>query len=448
MFIQLKQAHFGKPAGERLDVDEKSAQALVAAGIAEAVPGNPISEAIAKGMSEQMETMGKSITDLLNAALKRFQDAQAQASKHAVPAIFGAGGQGDPKKNFGDWALAVARGDRKYLEAHYGSKFNEWQAKAAMGEASGVTGGYTVPTEFYQQLITIMAEQTFIRPRAFVLPMSSATLLMPYLDVTTVQAAGTPPFFGGVKMSWTAESQTRKETEPQFKQLELKAWELSGYSVSSNVLLQDSVVGLEKFLMVLFAQAIAWFEEYAFLQGSGVGSPQGMLGCSAAIATGGNAGATARAAANSVGFADVATMWSKLLPVSWNKAIWTCSPSVVPQLLQLKDGAGRAIFLQIGSNTQGAITSAPVWSLLGRPIFPTEKVPALGTKGDLMLLDPSFYVIGDRMSIEVAASEHVNFLANQMTWRVVERVDGEPWLDAPVTLQDAATKVSPFVVLN
>ena len=110
----------------------------------------------------------------------------------------------------------------------------------------------------------------------------------------------------------------------------------------------------------------------------------------------------------------------------------------------LKDGANRAIFISID---QGA-TKSPNWSLLGRPVFPTEKVPALGTKGDLMLLDPSFYVVGDRMQIEIAASEHVNFLKNQMTWRVVERVDGQPWLDKPVTLQDGVTQVSPFVVLN
>ena len=100
---------------------------------------------------------------------------------------------------------------------------------------------------------------------------------IPYLDVSTVQSAGVSPFFGGVQMYWTAEAQTRTETEPQFKQLELKAWELSGYSVSSNVLLQDSVIGLEKFLMTLFAKSLAWFEEYAFLQGNGAGKPQGML---------------------------------------------------------------------------------------------------------------------------------------------------------------------------
>jgi HK97 family phage major capsid protein len=300
-----------------------------------------------------------------------------------------------------------------------------------------VTGGYTVPPEFYQQLQQIMAEEAFIRPRAFVVPMGSATMYMPYLDVTTVQSAGVSPFFGGVQMTWTAEGATRTETEPQFKQMELKAWELSGSSVSSNVLLQDSVAGLEKFLLTLFAKAIAWFEEYAFLAGNGAGKPQGMKDCAAAIAVNRNT-------ASHVYFPDVATMWSKLLPISWNRAIWVFSPSVVTDLLQLKDGANRAIFISID---QG-ITRTPTWSLLGRPAFPTEKVPALGTKGDLMLLDPSFYVIGDRMQIEVAASEHVNFLRNQTTWRVVERVDGQPWLSAPVTLQDGSSQVSPFVVLN
>src|SRR5262249_21856568 len=186
--------------------------------------------------------------------------------------------------------------------------------------------------EFYQQLLTIKAEETFVRPRAFVQPMGSATLQIPSLDITTVQSAGVSPFFGAVQMYWTAEAQTRTETEPQFKQMELKAWELSGYSVSSNVLLQDSVIGLEKFLMTLFARAIAWFEEFAFLQGNGVGKPQGMLGAGATLAVNRSGGA------NTVVFGDVASMWAKLLPVSWNKAIWVFSSSVVPQLLQLRTG--------------------------------------------------------------------------------------------------------------
>jgi HK97 family phage major capsid protein len=137
-------------------------------------------------------------------------------------------------------------------------------------------------------------------------------------------------------------------------------------------------------------------------------------------------------------------MQSKLLPSSWKNAVWLFSPSVVPELLQLKDGASRAIFISVD---QGA-AKTPTWNLLGRPAIATEKIPALGTNGDLMLIDPNFYVIGDRMQVEIAASEHVNFLSNQMTWRVVERVDGQPWLDKAITLQDTTTQVSPFVALN
>jgi HK97 family phage major capsid protein len=448
MWIELTKPFLGKAAGERLHVSAEEGQQLIATGHARPVSEDPLSPVIARGLESALAGFTRGLDGIIAQTLKQFADAQTQAKKHAVPAIFGQGAQGDPGKSFGDFLLAVARNDKAYLEKHYGSVFNAWQTKAALGESSGVTGGYTVPPDFYTNLVQLVAEQTFVRPRAFVVPMASMTLQIPYLDVTTVQSAGVSPFFGGVQMSWTAEAQTRTETEPQFKQLELKAWELSGYSVSSNVLLQDSVVGLEKFLLQLFAMSIAWFEEYAFLQGNGVGKPQGMVSAGAAIATGNNGGKTGRQTANSITFGDVAVMWSKLLPASWGKAIWACSPTAIPQLLQLQDGANRAIFLQIGSPSQGAITSAPNWQLLGRPLFPTEKLPALGTKGDLVLIDPSLYVIGDRMQVEIAASEHVNFLKNQMTWRVVERVDGQPWLEKPVTLQDASTQVSPFVVLN
>jgi HK97 family phage major capsid protein len=442
MFIEFTQDFQGRKAGERVAVSEKDREILIKAGVAKAFSDDPLTPVIARGLETALEGWRKGLDAIITQTLKQFADAQRMARKHAAPVIFGEGHDGDPKKTFGDWALAVARQDRAYLEKHYGSTFVAWQTKAALGEASGVTGGYTVPPDFYQSLVQLISENSIIRPRAFVLPMAGATLQIPFLDVTTVQAAGVSPFFGGVQMYWTAEAQTRTETEPLFKQMELKAWELSGYSVSSNVLLQDSVIDLEKFLMTLFAQAIAWFEEFAFLQGNGAGKPQGMLTTSACINSGPNAGA--RTTANQVQFADVAWMWSKLLPHSWGNAVWLFSPSVVPQLLQLKDGANRAIFISVD---QGAVKT-PTWSLLGRPAFPTEKLPALGASGDVMLLDPAFYVIGDRMSIQIAGSEHVNFLRNQMTWRVVERVDGQPWLDKAITLQDAVTTVSPFIALH
>ena len=443
MFITLKKEHLGHKAGATLDIHEEPvAKSLVEQGIAEAVPGDPYGPLMARAVESSVQALTKNLDTVISAALKQFADAQGKSRKNAVPAIFGEGGEGDPKKNFGDFCLAVARGDRNYLEKHYGSTFNAWQTKAALAEASGVTGGYTVPPDYYRQLLALIEEQTFIRPNAFVQPMASATLQFPYLDVTTVQSAGTTPFFGGVQMNWTAEAQNRTETEPKFKMMELKAWELSGYSVSSNVLLQDAAFGLEKFLFILFARAIAWYEEYAFLQGNGVGKPTGILNASATLTTGPNSGA--RTTSNTVKLADLTYMFSKMLPTSQKNAMWAFSPGVIPQILQLADASNRAIFITID---QGA-TKRPTWTLFGRPAVTTEKLPALGTSGDIIFFDPSLYVIGDRMQIEIAASEHVNFLANQMTWRVVERVDGQPWLDKYITLQDGTTTVSPFVALH
>jgi HK97 family phage major capsid protein len=447
MFIQLKKAYFGKQPGERVDTDEAHARSLIEQGVAEALPDNHLTGLVEKQIGGMLEGLTRGVNETITKTLQEFAKAQTLSRKNAVPAIFGPGGEGDPKKNFGDWLLCVVaattgtNGQKRIdaanrLEKDYGSMFNPWQ-KAALAESSGVAGGYIVPPDFYHQLLAIAAEESTFRQHAFVQPMASATLQFPYLDITTVQSAGVSPFFGGVQASWTAEAQTRTETEPQFKMMELKANELSGYTVSSNVLIQDAAFSLERFLMVLFGRAVSWFEEYAFLQGNGVGKPLGILNAPASYSL-------TRNTASHFYFADVSGMLAHLLPSSYTKARWYVSPGVVTDLLQLKDGANRAIFISID---QG-VTKAPVWKLLNLPVTITEKLPALGTKGDVMLIDPSLYVIGDRMQLEIVPSEHANFLKNQMTWRFVQRVDGQPWMDKPVTLQDGVTQVSPFVVLN
>jgi len=462
MFITLKKPYLGHSTGATLDIAEDPiAKTLIDQGIADPVPGDPYAPIIARALNTSMDALTKNMDTVIAKTLQQFGAAQAKSRKNAVPAIFGENEEGDTKKSFGDFALAVVRKDRNYLEKHYGSQFNEWQTKAALGDSSGSTGGYTVPPDFYMQLLAIMEESTFFRQRAFVQPMASATLQIPYLDITTVQDAGVSPFFGGVQMYWTAEAQTRTETEPAFKQLELKANELSGYSVSSNILLQDAAFGLEKFLFQLFGRAIAWYEEYAFLQGNGVGKPLGVLNANALVKVTRAGGANS----STLVMTDVAKMFGKLLPSSQTKAFWVTSPSVVNLLLSLADAGNRALFLpekyggfhQGPSNSQtpgpkgqqvGGWSPYNFWTLLGLPVFISEKSPALSNDGDLMLIDPSLYVIGDRQQIEIAASEHVNFLKNQMTWRVVERIDGQPWMDKPVTLQDGVTTVSPFVALH
>ena len=327
--------------------------------------------------------------------------------------------------------------------------------KAALAEGSGITGGYVVPPVFVNKLLELAIEDAFIRPRATVVPMTSRTITLPSLDVTSVPAAGTTQFLGGIAASWQPEAATINESEPTFRQTELTAWDLMFYTLASNQLLADNAVALDSVLTQLFSKAIVWYTEYAFLRGLGAGSsmPQGMLNAPAAIGVSRNAGSHFR-------LIDAATMLSKLLVESWGKAIWVMHQSVLVDLIMMKDvdtaatalaAGSRSVWLNPSPQTPGGpAANAPPMTFFGLPVFFTEKVPKLGTAGDVMLLDCSKYLIGDRMDLQLDVSPHVKFLNNQMVWRVIARLDGKPWLNNAVTLADgsATFTVSPFIYLN
>lgn len=349
--------------------------------------------------------------------------------------------------------------EAKYLSKHNVQKMGAGKdgvvEKAALAESSGITGGYTVPVMFSNNLLTLAIEDSVVAPRASKQPLTSRTLQVPSLDITTVPSAGNSPFLGGVTASWTAEAATRTETEPTFRQTTLTAWELSFYCVASNTLLADNAVGLDSLLTQLFSSAIGWYTDYAFLRGDGVGKPLGILNAPATINV-------TRNQANSFNWVDVAVMLSQfywLSRASGNIA-WVISPSVIAHLYRMNDmsasqtgaGFGRVLFVPIDKGAQADIpTSAGVQSigsLAGFPVIVSEKLPALGTTGCVVLADFSKYLLGTRQELQIDVSPHVKFLTNQMTWRVVWRGDGQPWLNSYVTLQDATSKVSPFLLLT
>ena len=86
--------------------------------------------------------------------------------------------------------------------------------------------------------------------------------------------------------------------------------------------------------------------------------------------------------------------------------------------------------------------------LLGLPIKWTEKTPALGTQGDIILMNPKWYYIGSRQGVSIATSEHIHFLQNRTVFRCCMRLDGQEKLPAPVFAKDGTNQVSPFVVLG
>jgi HK97 family phage major capsid protein len=437
MFIVLKKDLLGQKAGARVEVDDGVGKQLVESGAAEALKDDPLAPLMAKAMEGLFGTLTRSLETSLDSAMKEFARAAARSRKNAIPAIFGEGGGGDPKKTFGRFLLAVRAKDHKTLE-EMGSRFVEWdqpRQKTALTSQTGTLGGYLVPDDFYKRLMTLVTEMAVVRPRATVIPQSVKTTQIPVLDVTTVQSAGDTPYLGGLVARWTEEAASLNEAEPAFKMQDLSNYELSGYSKISNTLLSDEAIGLESFLMQLFSRAIAWYEDYAFLRGNGVGKPLGVQSWAGYVQV-------TRDTASHFKLNDVGNLYAKLLPGgSPNSVCWVIHPTVLADLINMT-GGDQVLFM--GNDAHGA----PKMTLLGKDIAVTEKVPALGTANCVSLNDFSQYLIGDRQQVEIAFSEHVAFLNNQSVWRFVSRVGGMPWLRDKITLQDASSTLSPFVGLT
>lgn len=334
--------------------------------------------------------------------------------------------------------------------------FNPTLLKTALAESSGVTGGYTVPPQFISNLMKLSEEDSIFSPRSYHHPMPTLTADIPYLDQTTAFGAGITPFLGGIQAFYAAEAATITESEPKFRSFQLKANQLSFYAVASNTLLADNAVGLDALLTMLFKQAIAWYADFNYFQGNGVGKPLGVLNAPCALAV-------TRTNAAHVVYRDAVNMWAHFHREGWraSSTAWVCHPSVIPELLQMNDlsgsasgvGTGRFVFQPID---QGATVYPPdsgnggycCGYLLGQPVLVTEKLPALGTSYCFMLADFSKFVIGDRQDTTIDISPHVYFLNNQLVWRVIMRHDGQPWLSNVVTLADGVWTVSPFVILS
>jgi HK97 family phage major capsid protein len=77
----------------------------------------------------------------------------------------------------------------------------------------------------------------------------------------------------------------------------------------------------------------------------------------------------------------------------------------------------------------------------------SEKAGAIGSAGDLNLVDFGFYLLGDRQAMSAAQSDDFKFSSDVTAFRVIERVDGRPWLLSAITPNNGGSTLSPFVQL-
>lgn len=311
------------------------------------------------------------------------------------------------------------------------------EVRNAMSSTDPGSGGFLIPEEFRSNLLRVALESAIVRPRARVIPMTTLRTSMPGIDTTTNSGS----VYGGIIGYWTEEGAALIQSQPSFLRVSLEAKKLTAYTEVPNELIQDSSPSVDVVLNELFPEAVAWFEDIAFLRGTGVGEPLGILtaGNSALVTLAAQSGQ----ASSTILWENIIAMYARMLPSSLNSAVWLAAPNTFPELatMALSVGTGgSAIWLNNG-------VEGPPVTILGRPVIFTEKASQLGTASDLSFIDFNQYLLGDRMAMSAEVSPHYKFGNDVTAYRFIERVDGRPWMQSAITPQNGGPTLSPYIQL-
>jgi HK97 family phage major capsid protein len=313
------------------------------------------------------------------------------------------------------------------------------QVQNSFGSEVPADGGFLIPEILRSNILQVALEDAVVRPRAQVIPMDSLRVPIPMIDSTSNVSS----VFGGVVCYWTEEAAQLVESQASFGRVVLDAKKLTGYAEVPNELLADAPA-FGSFVDTIFPRAIAWFEDIAFMTGTGVGEPLGFINCPASV----EVPIVSGQANNTILWENVIAMYARMLPTALGRAVWICSIDTFPELatMALSVGTGGGP-VWMGNYTNPGTNTPPV-SILGRPVYFTEKTPALGNTGDISFVDFGYYLIGDRQMMQSMSSEHYKFQNDKTAFRVIERLDGRPWIQSAITPHNnSANTLTPFVQL-
>jgi HK97 family phage major capsid protein len=302
----------------------------------------------------------------------------------------------------------------------------------------GALGGYALPERFDAAIRQVQAEDAIVRPRCTVLPATDppdSRLTFPTLDQTSQQG-----IYAGVQVTHGGEGTTLTETTAHLRQMSLEPKALGAYCVVSDKLLHNwSTCGA--FITRQLAMAMSGQEDVDCLTGDGVNKSRGVLVSPAAISY-------SRATPNKIGFGDVLGMAARLL-TRGGSPVWVANPTTIPELGAMTDSGSHAVWSGSRADALGGAAQKLPSTLLGFPVLFSTRVPPLGSRGDLSLLDLSFYLLLNGSGPFVASSEHVYFLSNRTVFRINWNFDGGSWLSEPIGMEaDASQTTSPFIVLS
>lgn len=406
-FIKMLDNVSNYEKGHSYELDSETANAWIAGKLAEkADPVNTKLEQLEKALADREDKLIDTIT---KAVATKTDKVWAKPKDNS-------------DKSLSDFLRLVAKNDQAKIQMKYGSTYGE--VSKGQNTQSGILGGFVVPVEYSSDFLAVAPEKAIVKPRAFVQPMQSNTMKVNALNQSTNQ-------YGGVVLYYTEEGAEMTETTTKVRQMTLQTRDLTGICYVTNDQLSDGA-NTASIVTDQFRKALINREDKEYLVGAGIQGPLGAYNSAAALTA-------TRTTTNRIKYTDLVNMEAKMLDD--DNAVWVVSKGAQAEAKNIRDDQNRPIWIDSYNN-------AGMPTMLGRPVFVTGKTGiALGSQGDIALIDWSYYYVGVREDIMVSFSEHVKFTSNQMAYRIIYRHDGFNGLSAPIMLDDGSTQVSNVVLL-
>ena len=337
-------------------------------------------------ITEQMEGINNQISSLEKLARQSRESAEPvyDGVLHSGPktAREDRGGEDKPFASIGEQLTAIYNFRKNHVEDKRLQQVNN--AVLGANESMGADGGFAIQTDFAGAILESAVQASPLLNRMDRYTCSSAANSMRWIaaDETDVSKS----VFGGVQMYWAAEGATVAASKPQFREMKLDLEKMMGFLYCTDEMLQDAAF-MTGFASTGFSLAADRLLTEAVIAGDGVGKPLGLINSGALVTV-----AKEQSQANYTFVGNNAVkMQASAMPRNRERLVWLMHPDVEEQLPLLSIQSGdESKFLW---NPEGGLGAFDTQRVLNKPVLFEDSCSALGTKGDILLVDPFQYIL-------------------------------------------------------
>lgn len=250
-------------------------------------------------------------------------------------------------------------------------------------------------------------ETEFLRDLVEVSPVRSVARVRP----TGQGSVRTPKRTGITNAQWTGEQEETSGSEPSFGTLEVTVMELTTYTDISMQLLEDASADIEAELREALAEDFGQKEGLAFVNGSGVKQPEGLL-------TNADIAATVNGHATGLQPDAFITLMYALPAMYRNRGAWMMNGTTLGAVRKLKDGQGNYLW-------QPSFQAGQPETVLGRPVIEAVDMPDVANGAYPALFgDFAGYRIYDRVGLTLLRDPYTQATKGLVRFHARRRVGG------------------------